>query len=61
MSEVLITDDGDERIFVSVDGQRIATIDHETYGWYGMEKAVTLLLDLADEVGFKVDNEQGLV
>ena len=61
MSEVLITDDGDERLFVSVDGQRIATIDHDAYGWYAMEKTVTLLLDLADEVGFKVDNEQGLV
>ena len=61
MKTVTLTDDGDEVVMVEVEGALIGGIDHETFGWYGMEQVINLIQSLGEALEFGVDNEQNIM
>ena len=61
MAVLTITDDGDETLNITVDGNLLAEVGHGEFGWYGMEKIIDLIQSMGDSLGFQVDNEQEIV
>lgn len=61
MSNVYITDDGDEVVFIKVEEDVIAEVSHDAYGWAGMQQVIKLVEDLAETFGIEVYNSQAIV
>lgn len=61
MARLSITDDGDEKVYMHLDGVHIFTANHEDDGWDGMTRLIALATTLALRLGVGVDNEQGIV
>lgn len=60
-TRIYIDDDGDERCFIRVEEEVIATIDHETYGWSGMRAVIELVEEIAETFGIPITNHQDIV
>lgn len=61
---ITITDDGDEVVFITVSfGDQVVTInvDHERYGWAGMEAIIDCIEDTAKQFNIPVTNTQDIV
>lgn len=58
---VYISDDGDEEVIIRVNEDTIARINHEDFGWDGMDKVVKLVEELGEAFGFQVSNLQDIV
>lgn len=61
MNGIVIDDDGDEVVHIRVDGEIIASVDHETYGWSGMSEVIQTIETIADRFNIPVNNKQGIV
>lgn len=58
---ISFSDDGDEVVFVHVNGELVGQIDHETYGWSGMTEAMALVEAIAKRLNITIDNTQDIV
>ena len=64
MAELLITDDGDETVFINVIGIEdhiVVRVDHDRYGWAGMEAIIEFVEDTAKMLNVTVRNNQNIV
>lgn len=59
--KITITDDGDETVFVKLNGEDLFEVDHDMYGWAGMEAVINAVTKLADATGVEVENTQDIV
>jgi hypothetical protein len=60
-TSINIKDDGDEKVLISINEDPIAVIDHDTFGWAGMEIVIKLVEEIADNFGIEVYNTQDIV
>jgi hypothetical protein len=60
-ARIVITDDGDEQVFIHFDGELIATPNHEADGWSGMTRIIDAVEKMAEHMGIRVDNQQDIV
>jgi hypothetical protein len=59
--KLTITDDGDERLFIKLDGVTMFEPNHEDEGWDGMTRMIELVTKLAEALGIEVENTQNIV
>lgn len=60
-TRIYITDDGDEVVFIKINEDILAKVDHGRYGWAGMEEIINLVEDLAETFGIPITNTQDIV
>lgn len=60
-SRLTITDDGDEQVFIHLDGELLFILNHEDDGWDGMNRLLSLTVALAQKLGVEVDDRQDIV
>ena len=60
-TRIFIEDDGDEVVYIKVNEEVIAEVDHGAYGWYGMEQAIKLVETLAETFDIPIINTQDIV
>jgi RNA polymerase subunit RPABC4/transcription elongation factor Spt4 len=61
MATIRIHDDGDEVVWIDVNGEQVVEVSHDEHGWDGMIAVVDAVNAVAKAVGIRVENEQDLV
>ena len=61
MSTIRIHDNGDEIVWIDVDGEQLWELNHDDDGWLGMGRGIKLVELLAAKLGVEVKNEQDVV
>ena len=61
MATIKIHDDGDEVVWIDLNGEQIWELNHDEDGWAGMERGIKLVTLLAEKLGVTVENEQDVV
>lgn len=58
---ISFSDDGDEVVFIHVNGELVGQVDHGRYGWDGMTGVIELVEAIAKRLGIAIDNTQDIV
>lgn len=59
--QIRIHDDGDEIVWIDVDGEQLHELNHDLDGWDGMKRGIDLVEKLAKAFGVEVSYEQDIV
>lgn len=60
-ARIVITDDGDETVFIHLDGELLISPNHDDDGWAGMKRIIQTVEKIAAATGLRVDNRQDVV
>jgi hypothetical protein len=60
-ARIRIHDDGDEVVWIDVDGEQLIEVNHDEHGWDGMTAVIKAVEAIADKLGIRVDNQQDIV
>ena len=59
-ARVRFHDDGDEVVWIDVDGEQVFEVNHDEHGWDGMTAVLDAVNRVCTKLGIKVDDEQSV-
>lgn len=60
-ARITITDNGDEIVYIHLDGQLLIEPNHDDDGWAGMSRIIELVEKIAAALDIRVENTQDIV
>lgn len=58
---VRFVDDGDEKVDILVDDEKVFSVEHGRDGWGGMETVLDAINTVVRKLGYEVHDEQDIV